>query len=325
MEASDALVIANFGGPRELSEIRPFLEALLTDRDVIRTRLPWPLHPLIFRRVARKRAVKIRDDYVLIGGGSPIYADTEALAQALRTLIPGPVLTFHRYLRCTHRDFVQQLSSLSARTIHVFPLFPQFTYATTGSLARWMNRRLSKSASRRLRWVKSYPDHPAYIAAWQQCIRDFLVSRNLRDEEVFLLFSAHGIPKRFAEGGDPYQEECQRSVTEVMRAFSRCGSLLSFQSQFGPEEWLQPYTAEVVLRMARYTQGQRHVVVVPISFTSDHIETLFEIEHQYLPPLATQGLVAHRCPALTLRADWIAAIPQILKTAPRHETATLIR
>jgi protoporphyrin/coproporphyrin ferrochelatase len=320
-----ALLLVNFGGPRDCSEIQEFLEELLTDRDVVHSRLPTPLHNLLFRRLARRRALKVIEDYKHIGGGSPIYADTEQIAEFLRVRLGEAVVTFHRYLPRTHARSVKEICQLRTESIDVLPLFPQFTFATTGSVARWMRRHLPRNVVRRLAWIRSYPDHTGFVGAYQHCIRDFLAQKNLCEEDVLFLFSAHGIPQAFLRYGDPYQEECERSVRAVMQAFPTAESLLAYQSQFGPEEWLRPYTSEVAAEILRFSQGRRFVVIIPISFTSDHIETLFEIEQQYLPPIKKAGLAAYRCPALNLRSDWLERLMAILNSVPRVKTTDLIR
>lgn len=325
MISSTPLLLVNFGGPRHLGEITEFLQELLTDQDVVRTRLPRLLHNWLFSRIARKRSIKIAHDYQLIGGKSPIYADTEAIASFLQERLKRKVITFHRYLPQTHPGFLKQILSEVPQDWDVFPLFPQFTHATTGSIARWLQRHLPKRVTHRLRWVKSYPTHPQFITAYQRCIRDFLHMHQLDARQVFLIFSAHGIPKSFLKSQDPYQAECEQSVEAVMKGFPQMESLLSYQSKFGPGEWLRPYTSEVVEQIQNFAKRRTHVVIVPISFTSDHIETLFEIQEQYLPPIRRAGLLAYRCPSLNLRPDWLESIVDILQTSERVSNKTLIR
>lgn len=307
----EALLLVNFGGPRSLKEIPLFLEELLCDQDVVRTRFPSFLHRLLFRRVARKRAVKIAPDYTLIGGKSPIYADTEALAERLRTKLALPILTFHRYLPATHAASLQAIEALKGSQIRVLPLFPQFSYATTGSIARFLGRNLCCKTVNQLRWVPSYATHPAFIRSYQKRIADFLQEKELLGEETVLLFSAHGIPRSFVCTGDIYESECEASYREVAKAFPKAYSILSYQSKFGPGEWLRPYTEDTSRSLPSEAKKRKQVVVVPITFTSDHIETLFEIEEQYLPPIREQGLQAWRCPALNLEPYWIEALVEI--------------
>jgi ferrochelatase len=313
------ILLVNFGGPREISEVESFLRTLLCDRDVVRTRFPTFFHNWFFRRIARKRTKKVSEDYEGIGGRSPIYFDTEALAAALSERVQRKVHTFHRYLPATHAESLKQLNG--EEEIKVLPLFPQFCYATTGSIARF----LSPHFPNQLRWIKSYAAHPAFIRAYQRRISDYLSEKNLREEETILLFSAHGVPKIFVEEGDPYEEECRLSYEGVMRGFPRALGKLSYQSKFGRGEWIRPYTDETCEQILTWHRGRKNVVVVPISFTSDHIETLFEIEKLYLPLIAAKGIHAYRCPALNLAPYWIDALVEILQESSLFDNRMLIR
>jgi protoporphyrin/coproporphyrin ferrochelatase len=320
-----AYLIVNFGGPRTLKEVEPFLRTLLTDKEVIRTRFPQLLHNFLFGRIAKKRALTISRDYAKIGGGSPIWTDTEYVADALRKKLEGPVLTFHRYLPATHDSFVDALNRLACQEVRVFPMFPQFTYATTGSVARFFCKHFPSTTLQKLRWVKSYPSHPAFIRATQGAIEDFLIKTGLEQESLFFLFSAHGVPKTFIDKGDLYEYECRASFESLMKQFPKARGLLCYQSKFGPGEWLRPYTADVCQEIEKYSEGRKHCVFVPLSFTSDHIETLFEVEEQYMPVIASRGLHPFRVPALNRRPDWIDAITQILSDSTPCSTSMLIR
>ncbi len=299
----DDLLLVNFGGPRHLEEIEPFLRELLCDQDVIRTPFPPFLHNWIFGRVATKRSVAVRADYEKIGGASPIYFDTEAIANALAKLLNCRVLTFHRYLPATHAASfaaIQQHTRLCA-----LPLFPQFCSATTGSAIRFLSR------SQQIRWIHSYANHPAFLNAYQKRIRTFLHEHHLQEEETALLFSAHGVPRSFIASGDCYEKECNASFQGVMRFFPKALGKLSYQSKFGKGEWLRPYTNEICQTSAAWAKGKKQIVIVPITFTSDHIETLFEIEELYLPLIRAQSIDAYRCPALNLEPYWIEALATI--------------
>lgn len=310
-------LLVNFGGPRDLEEIPSFLTELLCDRDVIRTRFPTFFHNWFFGRIARKRALKVREDYEEIGGRSPIYFDTEKMKEHLSARLKAPVHTFHRYLTATHEETRKQLGNIEAWT--VLPLFPQFCYATTGSIARFF------APTEKLKWVKSYAAHPAFIGSYQRRIRDFLHEKELKEEETILFFSAHGVPKQFVLEGDPYEKECQASFNGVMAAFPKALGRLCYQSKFGRGEWLRPYTNEACEDILNWHEGRKNVVIVPISFTSDHIETLFEIEKLYLPIIEKQGLNAFRCPALNLEPYWMEALAEIAQTSDLHSNDSLVR
>jgi ferrochelatase len=318
-------LLVNFGGPRNLAEIAPFLTSLLQDRDVIRNRWPGFLHRAFFGWVARKRALKIAIDYEEIGGKSPIYEDTEALAKELQERLEAPVLTFHRYLPATHKEALSRLENSSQREIRVLPLFPQFSFATTGSIARFLRRHLKKETCAKLRWIPSYPTHRGFISSYETQIRLCLSKHQIKEEEVFLLFSAHGVPRLFIETGDPYQKECEASFKALSLCFPKAISLLAYQSKFGRGEWITPATDSCCREIKGQIEGRKKGVIVPLSFTSDHIETLFEIEKLYLPLLREQGMEAQRCPALNLEPFWMDGIVAICEGPWSHTTQELIR
>lgn len=323
IENGSAYLLVNFGGPRNAEEIEPFLKELLRDRDVIRTKFPTWLHNWLFGRIARKRALKIRLDYERIGF-SPIYGDTETIKRILETRLGNTVLTFHRYLPATHKESLLSLETCK-NPIRVVPLFPQFCYGTTGSIARFFSKHLSNAALSKLQWVKSYGDHPEFISAWQRRISRFLEENNLAEKEIVLLFSAHGVPRSFIEEGDPYEEECQKSFSAILKGFPDALGRLSYQSKFGRGEWLRPYTDETCNEILGWHEGRKAVVFVPLTFTSDHIETLFEIEELYLPIIRSRELKAYRCPALNFEPEWLSALGTIATLSNLHPNQALIR
>ncbi len=319
-------LVVNFGGPRNLQEIEPFLIALLTDRDVIRTALPSWMHKLGFTWIAKRRAKRVVHDYQCIGGKSPIFEDTEALSDALRKRGCQKVVTFHRYLPDTHSQFMIEAEQLmECDEVRVFPLFPQFSYTTTGSIARWFDQHLCCKLINKFCWIKSYPEHPVFVRAFQKTILKCLEENQIAPSETLLLFSAHGLPQRYINTGDPYKAECERSFRSIASAFPEAGHQLSYQSLFGKEEWIRPYTAEFCSSIDKQSCRYQNIVVVPLSFTSDHIETLFEIEQQYLPILKEKGFNAIRCPALNRREDWMEGIMEIVQGKDLSSNQMLIR
>jgi ferrochelatase len=269
--------------------------------------------------------MKIQQDYLTLGGKSPIYFDTEEIAKKLSKRLERPVLTFHRYLPSTHADSLRQIESSAAQEIRILPLFPQFCYATTGSIARFLSNNLKPSTTFRLRWIKSYPTHPSFIFAYKKRIREFLQEKGLRQEETALLFSAHGVPQSFIATGDIYQSECELSFQALAQGFPQALSHLGYQSKFGPGEWIRPYTDELCNHVLSWNPDRKNIVVIPLSFTSDHIETLFEIEQLYLPPMRAQGFYPFRCPALNVESYWIDALKDLAKETNLSTTQALIR
>lgn len=306
------LILVNFGGPRNLNEVRPFLTELLTDQEVVRTSFPKLIHRLFFSYVARKRARFVALDYAKIGGKSPIFEDTEAIASSLKKQLGMHVIPFHRYLPSTHAAFIRQIEETDDEPV-VFPLFPQYSYATTGSIALWFAQHLESTLVNRLRWIPSYADESSYTASCIRLLKSFLKENGLKEEESLLFFSPHGLPQTFISTGDVYETQCKASYKMISEAFPSAKSLLAYQSKFGKGEWLRPYTIDVCEKIEEYAKDKKHVVFFPLSFTSDHIETLFEVEEQYLPVVRKKGYQAWRCPALNLREDWISTIAELIQ------------
>lgn len=320
-----AVLIINFGGPRDLEEVPDFLEALLTDKDVIRSPLPAFFQDWFFKKIARKRSLKISKDYALIGGKSPIFEDTEWVAQSLGQSMNLPSLAFHRYLRKTHSSFIEKIQSMDVDEFWVFPLFPQFSYATTGSVARFFSNNLPLSICRKMKWVSSYPTQEMYVKAFTKNTQEFLEKKGLKEEETAFLFSAHGLPESFIQEGDPYQKECEESFWKLSLKFPKASSFLSYQSKFGRAKWISPSTAEFCFQVKEWIGDKKQIVFLPLSFTSDHIETMFEIEQEYISPLQSSGFSAYRCPALGRRLDWIEAMQSILVEGIKVDNDQLIR
>lgn len=311
VKKKQGLLIVNFGGPRNLKEISPFLQSLLCDQEVLRTPFPKWLHHLIFSWVAKRRAKTIAADYQAIGGKSPIYEDTEKVARALREILPYPVCTLHRYLPTTHPIFVEQLLDSSIDEWLVFPMFPQFSYTTSGSIAKLLRKKLPRDLENKLRWIKSYPDQKAYIELFTARIKKYIQEQNILENKWFLVFSAHGLPQKYIDQGDPYQSECFASYSAIAKHFD-CPSILCYQSKFGPGEWVKPYTVDVSMNIENFAKNQKHVLFIPLAFTSDHIETLHEIEAQYMPLVTEKGYKTHRLPAFNDKQDWIKTIVALL-------------
>jgi ferrochelatase len=227
-------------------------------------------------------------------------------------------------LPATHAEFFDAIRSIQADKLIVLPLYPQFSYSTTGSIARFFDEHLPIDLLKKMEWVRSYADHPAYVESMQNCIREFLESKQIDENDAFLFFSAHGLPQKFVDEGDSYQGECELSYKAIMKDFPRSSSLLAFQSKFGPGQWLKPYTSELSKEPSAWIQDRKHVVFVPLSFTSDHLETLYEVEYTYIAEIRSKGIFAHRCLALNQRTDWIDALVLIAQTA-QSENQALIR
>ncbi|HEU5361439.1 MAG TPA: ferrochelatase [Candidatus Deferrimicrobiaceae bacterium] len=312
------VVLLNMGGPDSLSAIRPFLARLFSDREMIRLPLAPLTQPLFAWIVSGVRTRKVKRYYEEIGGGSPIGKLTENQRAALEAALRETGGTFRVYVGMRYWHPLAKHAALEMKEEGVsraiaLPLYPQYCAATTGSslsdLRRWIRW---AGASFPLAEVKSWPDHPGYIAALAETIAETI--RGAGPEGTHLLFSAHGIPKSFIDEGDPYQAEVERTVAAVMDAFPGYPHSISYQSRVGRVEWLKPDTVEEVVRLGR--QGVERLVVVPVSFVSDHIETLHELDIRLRSTAGEAGIATFlRVPALNDSPAFIRALKEIVLSA----------
>lgn len=309
-----ALLVVNFGGPTKASEVEPFLFELFSDKDVI----PLPggryLQALFADRVSAKRAPDTAAQYARIGGGSPLvemtFKQAEALGDLLAPRFPG--LSVHvgmRYTRPFIKEALKAVREEAPERIVVLALYPHFSFATTGSSYNEVARALASLGMEHLptAFIPAWHDDPDYVAAVAARIREALVALPPA-AAPHLLFSAHGLPVSFIERGDPYQRQVQATVRDVVAALGFAGShSLAYQSRVGPSRWLSPATDDEIRRLA--ASGARALVVVPLSFVGDHIETLYELDLEYRHVAAQAGITHYlRAPALDLHPRFIRAL-----------------
>ena len=303
------------GGPDTLNAVRPFLARLFSDRDLIRLPAASLTQPVFAWALSGWRARKVKGYYEEIGGGSPIGRLTELQRGALEEALRETGGNFRVYVGMRYWYPLAKHAVLSmiddgvARAI-ALPLYPQYFGATTESslsdLKSWM--RWAK-ATFPLREIRSYPDHPGYIAALSEKIAETL--SRAAPGGTHLLFSAHGVPKSFIDEGDPYQAEVERTVAAVMRGFPGLPFSISYQSRAGRAKWLEPETSVEVGRLAR--EGVRTLAVVPVSFVSDHIETLHELDVRLKDTAERAGIRAFlRVPALNDSPAFIRALKELV-------------
>jgi ferrochelatase len=312
------VVLLNMGGPDALNAVRPFLFRLFSDRELIPLPAGAVTQPVFAWIASGLRARKSREYYREIGGGSPIGAITETQRSALEGSLRETGGNFRVYVGMRYWHPLSKHAALDMKEDGVtraiaLPLYPQYCGATTGSslkdLRRW------------LRWadcpfpvteVRSYPDHPKYVAALADTVSRAI--RGIGPEGAFLLFSAHGVPQSLVDRGDPYREETERTVAAVMRSFPGLPHALSWQSRAGRAAWLSPDTVDETARLAR--EGVRKLVVVPVSFVSDHIETLHELDIRLAAHAKEMGIQSFlRAPALNDSPGFIDALKDIVLQA----------
>jgi ferrochelatase len=311
------VLLFNLGGPNTLDDVKPFLYNLFSDPDIVR--LPWRFmqKPLAWL-ISTQRYKKSRTAYEKIGGGSPLCKITNEQARALaarlsRSGIPASVYVGMRYWPPFIEDALDQIRRDRIDHLIVLPLYPQYSISTTGSSLNRMNAIISTSGqvAPRTSVIKSWHDNPRYIAALARSISEELAS--FQDPSLtHIVFSAHSVPVRYIKEGDPYLDQTQQTVRLVMEQLGGLPHTLSFQSKVGPVNWLRPSTDETIRKLAR--EGVTQVLLVPISFVSEHIETLYELDILYRELAREVGLIGyHRVPALNCRSDFIDALASLVE------------
>ncbi len=280
-----AVVLLNLGGPDSLDAVEPFLFNLFNDPEIINFPLSFLFRKRLAKLISSKRAPSIQKQYAKIGGKSPIVDLTnkqaELLEQNLRAKgIDANVYVAMRYWRPFTEDALAKMESDGVDRVVLLPLYPQFSSATTGSsFKEW--ERLTAGKRVLTERVEHYFDFDPYLDAVigriNECFERF--PDDARDD-VHLLFSAHGTPMKLVREGDPYSGQICETVTAVKnRGGWKNAHTLCFQSKVGPQKWLTPSTPKVIEELA--ADGVKRMLVIPIAFVSDHLETLFELGHEY--------------------------------------------
>jgi len=313
------IVMLNLGGPRTLDEVGTFLGRLFADREIIRLPVQKVLAPLI----ARMRTPKVRRYYAEIGGGSPLLDWTrrqgELMVVRLDELSPAtaphrPYIAF-RYSDPLSDDTLRQMHADGIRRVVAFTQYPQYSCASTGSSLNELWRALDRQGlTDAFEWsvIDRWYDHPAYLEMCAETVRAGLerFDDSLRDR-VFLLFSAHSLPAKVINRGDPYPQHVGATVQGVMERLNLPNPyLLSYQSKVGPVAWQGPSTQSTVELLG--AKNVQNVLVVGITFTSDHIETLFELDVELGKTAKRVGITHyHRAPALNDRPGFVEALAAV--------------
>ncbi len=316
------VVLFQLGGPDSLDAVEPFLRNLFSDPDIFDFPLAGAVRPLLARAVAKFRAPKVRENYIAIGGKSPIAEHTRrqasALEKKLRASMDARVFVAMRYWKPSSADAVEQIRKAKCERLVLLPLYPQRSAATTGSsLREW--RRCTAAAALELPavTVDSYCDAPLYAASVVERIRETL-ARFPAGSRPHLVFSAHGLPLRLIANGDPYQRQIERTVRLVVETGGfGLPHTLCYQSRIGPGRWLEPALLSTLERLGR--AGEQAALAVPIAFVSDHIETLGEIDIEARRAARRWGI--RRFETMTGLNDspaWISALAdQVLRALDR--------
>lgn len=281
-----AILLLNLGGPDSIKSVKPFLVNLFSDSNIIKL----PIQPLMARFIATKRAKKVIPRYQQIGGGSPINKETEKQAFALETLLNSEnekikfkIFIGMRYWHPLIDEALDKIlrSEVKFKKIIALPLFPQYSITTTGScfkqIKAYFEKKKGEPNSSNITYINSWYDNLIYIDSLSKKIAEgFKKFKDVPIKNIHVVFSAHSIPQTFVDAGDPYKEQIEETVALVLRKTAIRKYSISYQSRSGPVKWLEPDTKDILKELA--LAKEKAIMVVPVSFVSDHIETLYEID-----------------------------------------------
>jgi ferrochelatase len=327
------VVLFQLGGPDSPQAVEPFLYNLFCDPDIINFFGGWLARRPLAWWIAHRRAGIVREHYDAIGGQSPIRELTGRQARRLEAALASDFdarcFIAMRYWHPFTQEAVDALRSSDLEAplekLVLLPLYPQYSFATTlSSLKEW--RRVwsqTPAGSPRSREVviEEFHLHPQYIAALVPRIETALL-RFADRRSVHLVFSAHGLPLSLIARGDPYQRHVEETVAAVMaRGRWAHPHTLCFQSRVGRQKWLEPSLRHTLERLPR--EGKRHLLVIPISFVTEHIETLHEINIEAREHALAAGVEQFEMmPALDDSPEFIAALASLVRAAVGSQTAT---
>nr|XP_043631953.1 ferrochelatase-2, chloroplastic [Erigeron canadensis] len=311
------VLLLNLGGPETLDDVQPFLFNLFADPDIIRLpRLFRFLQKPLAQFISVARAPKSKEGYASIGGGSPLRKITDAQANELRKAlyeknVAAEVYVGMRYWHPFTEEAIEQIKKDGVNKLVVLPLYPQFSISTSGSSLRLLENIFREDeylVNMQHTVIPSWYQREGYIKAMADLIEKELIKFD-RPGQVMIFFSAHGVPLAYVEeAGDPYKAEMEECVDLIMDELEKRKInnpyTLAYQSRVGPVEWLKPYTDTTIIELGE--KGVKSLLAVPISFVSEHIETLEEIDVEYKELALKSGIEKWgRVPALGCNSTFI--------------------
>jgi ferrochelatase len=274
------VVLFQLGGPDSSAAVEPFLYNLFCDPDIIDFFGAWFARRPLARYIARNRASVVREYYEAIGGHSPIRLLTERQARALEAALAphcdAKCFIAMRYWNPLSAEAAAQVNAWNAPDLVLLPLYPQYSFATTSSsLKEWKRAFHANGSAPRAHTIEAFFNHPLYVQSVAEKIALALTHFDNPDT-AHIVFSAHGLPLSLIERGDPYARQVADTVKLVMqRGAWKNVHTLCFQSKVGRRKWLSPSLTDTINELAR--AGEKNLLVVPIAFVTEHIETLHEI------------------------------------------------
>ncbi len=314
------VVLLNFGGPWTTADVKPFLYRLFVNPQVL-VGVPTPLRQLLAFVISQIKGPSSIKSYQSIGGGSPQLKWTAIQAAGLRALLVKDSVQVEIGMRSAEPSIqaaLEELQCWGADELVLLPLFPQFSSTTTGTCFAEVDRMLRKMCWRpKIRKVANWPDQPEFTALLRSMLAPVLARADAEcngfPDTVHVIFSAHSLPMKIVNMGDPYPNDVKRTVSAVARDLKHPWSL-AFQSRNGKLPWLQPYLENELRRLGM--GGVKRVVVLPISFVSDHIETLFELDQLYAELARSHGITHYyRAPCFNDNPEFPRVLHSILAEA----------
>lgn len=331
------IVLINLGGPASLPEVKNFLQNLFDDPCIFNLGKQGSFLSEVARKwlakfIIWKRLDRVEESYAQIGGASPLPLISHKLVLLLQQYLANiphqqtreqtsEILAAMRY---SHPSIEEVLLSISAdRDVLLLPLFPQHCSATTGSALCEVQQVIDKHnlAFRSLTSLESFPTNPHFIKAWLNNIVETLAAKPYKPNLTTVIFCAHGIPAKLVREGDRYEKEVHATVQALVAKLPAGLSWqLAFQSKVGPLRWLGPDVRQVVAQLAQVatkegTSKERTLLVVPISFVIDNLETCYELDNELQVEAAHLGLTDfRRVPCLNTQPLWVECLAELVKT-----------
>jgi ferrochelatase len=307
-----AVVLFNLGGPDGPDAVQPFLKNLFSDKAIIRA--PGPIRWMLANLISASRAKSARENYAKMGGGSPLLPETEAQAKALEVELTkrgwvAKTFIAMRYWKPFAKDTLQKIELWAPTKVILLPLYPQFSTTTTASsLLDWR-----KSGGRADGVVCCYPTAAKLVSAHAAKILEAW-RQGGEPSNVRVLLSAHGLPENVIKSGDPYQSQVEKTAEAVRAELPDDWEVtVCYQSKVGPLKWIGPATDEAIIEGAR---ANKALIVSPIAFVSEHIETLVELDEEYKHVAEENGVRSYiRVPALGLNPLFIELLGDLVESA----------
>ncbi len=322
-----AVILLNLGGPDKLSSVKPFLFNLFNDKAIIS--LPQPFRFLLAKLISSRRAHKAQKIYEQIGGKSPLLEITRAQADSLNRELSFfgefKVFVSMRYWHPMSKQVVAEVLDYNPKQVILLPLYPQFSTSTTeSSLTDFVSQLRLQRSDIVIKQVCCYKDDPQFVLSHANLIKNSLQKfADKKMDEFRFLFSAHGLPQKLIDQGDPYVFQVEQSTKAIVKILQKTldekniDFKVCYQSKVGPLQWTSPSLDHEIRRAAL---DKKNVVIVPISFVSEHSETLVELDIDY-KKLAEDLAIKHyvRVPALNLDGHFIKSLTQICRSVASQD------